>query len=369
MASTSHPDTSPAPNAKMQELITLLQAAATLSRQAIERSSRAGELIRQVIDELPEAVDRAVPSQDSIDRPRWIKLPARSPAEVANLLSADAGDLFYVVVVGREPGVYLSHTKADELCDHVPGQKKMRFRDRAVALDYYRQQFQADKVEKWVEVDQAEADDLRTSSLLSKLMLNTGNDPPRSKSTKKKKLARSEEQRAQARKHSATYYAKNAETIRIKKRAQMAARRYCLANSIRLAPFLQHIRQAQKAAKTNKLAKDASSNDQCPANPIAARTGGSSDNHDLRLGLPCDLPAPPEGQGETNQDIHADSTNAGLVQMSAVPLETPLTRSQGPSIPRSPTPLTILPPQVVPLETSLERACELGPTPDAPQVL
>ncbi|KAJ7355183.1 hypothetical protein DFH08DRAFT_954686 [Mycena albidolilacea] len=84
----------------------------------------------------------------------WVRATAKSPTQVAaDHANASEGQRpWYVVYVGREPGLYDTVEQADTQIKGCPGQQYRRKASKREAIDFYRAKFEANEVEKWVEM-------------------------------------------------------------------------------------------------------------------------------------------------------------------------------------------------------------------------
>ncbi|KAJ7775253.1 hypothetical protein B0H14DRAFT_3508450 [Mycena olivaceomarginata] len=86
--------------------------------------------------------------------PLWVRGVPRTPDDLDAAHPEGSGEVWYVVIRGREPGLYHTAAEADRLCDRVPRGFKQLKRSRREALAWYREQYylpDGDGVQKWVE--------------------------------------------------------------------------------------------------------------------------------------------------------------------------------------------------------------------------
>ncbi|KAJ7095999.1 hypothetical protein C8R43DRAFT_964418 [Mycena crocata] len=84
----------------------------------------------------------------------FVRRTPKTPAELTAAFPEGSGEVWYVVLIGREPGLYRTSTEADKLCNGVPGQEKAKKKSLREALAWYRDAYNApggDGVQKWVE--------------------------------------------------------------------------------------------------------------------------------------------------------------------------------------------------------------------------
>ncbi|KAJ7612846.1 hypothetical protein DFH06DRAFT_1342533 [Mycena polygramma] len=87
--------------------------------------------------------------------PVWVHGEPKTPSELEAAFPDGSGETWYVVIRGREPGMYRTAAEADALCNGVPGQLKEKKKSRREALAYYRDRYNTpgpDGVDKLNEV-------------------------------------------------------------------------------------------------------------------------------------------------------------------------------------------------------------------------
>ncbi|KAJ7799630.1 hypothetical protein B0H14DRAFT_3491451 [Mycena olivaceomarginata] len=84
----------------------------------------------------------------------WVRVVAKTPTAVATEhSSAPSGSRpWWVVFVGREPGLYSTIEAADAQIKGCPNQQYRRKADKVEALNFYVQKYNEGAVEKWVEL-------------------------------------------------------------------------------------------------------------------------------------------------------------------------------------------------------------------------
>ncbi|KAK6981629.1 hypothetical protein R3P38DRAFT_3460250 [Favolaschia claudopus] len=88
--------------------------------------------------------------------PLFVRGIPQTPAEVERNHPPGSGETWYVVILGREPGLYATALDADHQCNGVPHQYKVKKTSRVDALSLYRSLYNGpdgEGVEKWNEVD------------------------------------------------------------------------------------------------------------------------------------------------------------------------------------------------------------------------
>ncbi|KAJ6479432.1 hypothetical protein C8R47DRAFT_1218990 [Mycena vitilis] len=134
-------------------------AASRLSREALHAAlARVDNLLQKaqavtaLAEELRDILENVVPESDSIFfRDPHPKTPAQVAAEYAD--EADGTRPWWVVYVGREPGVYTTSEAADAQTKGCPGQQQRRRESKSEALALYARHYDEDQVRKWVEVE------------------------------------------------------------------------------------------------------------------------------------------------------------------------------------------------------------------------
>ncbi|KAJ6601127.1 hypothetical protein DFH09DRAFT_1302436 [Mycena vulgaris] len=133
MSSSSATPTTSGPSAELTELVVFLQ---TIATAAVEAQARLTQIL---------VANSFVPV------PSFVPGTPATPAELA--ASTPIGDVesYWVVLRGREPGLYLSSTAANIQTKGVPGEFQKRKNGRSEALAFYAANY-PDHVKKWVQV-------------------------------------------------------------------------------------------------------------------------------------------------------------------------------------------------------------------------
>ncbi|KAJ7158025.1 hypothetical protein C8R43DRAFT_1119265 [Mycena crocata] len=126
-----------------------------LSRQSLEMTSACLDVkdqIRHAFAVVAEAAAAAAaPPPPSVN---WVRRQALTPDQLETShphgLSDDSA--YQVVTIGREPGIFISSDYASTNISGVPKGFRKKKDSRVEALAFYRSQFEAGKVEKWVDV-------------------------------------------------------------------------------------------------------------------------------------------------------------------------------------------------------------------------
>ncbi|KAJ7818922.1 hypothetical protein B0H13DRAFT_2454194 [Mycena leptocephala] len=154
MTDTPNATTAPTPE---EELAALLARVADLSRLSVS--------ITQHCFQLQERIPAVVAAHLAALSPRGPDfevgvaitpdaLERRFPPGVADLAT------WYVVAVGREPGIFISHDEAEDQVKGVPNFCREKKKSRREALDFYRHKYEHHEVMKLTEV----VEDLPSSS-------------------------------------------------------------------------------------------------------------------------------------------------------------------------------------------------------------
>ncbi|KAJ7866316.1 hypothetical protein B0H13DRAFT_2352604 [Mycena leptocephala] len=136
------------PPTARQELVALLAAADKLA----ECASSLNRTARKIQDRLPDILDK-LDAEAAADRV-FVRGIAKSPAVVAakHTDAADGSRTWWVVYVGREPGLYTTFEQADVQTKGCPNQQCRRKTSKAEALAFYQQKWGENEVRKWNEV-------------------------------------------------------------------------------------------------------------------------------------------------------------------------------------------------------------------------
>ncbi|KAJ7110502.1 hypothetical protein C8R44DRAFT_883639 [Mycena epipterygia] len=83
--------------------------------------------------------------------PLFVGRTPKTPSELQAEFPPGSGEVWYVVIIGREPGL----TEANDQCNGIPNQFKEKRKSRCEALAWYAECYfkpSGDGVQKWVEV-------------------------------------------------------------------------------------------------------------------------------------------------------------------------------------------------------------------------
>ncbi|KAK6981484.1 hypothetical protein R3P38DRAFT_3185448 [Favolaschia claudopus] len=95
------------------------------------------------------------PTADDPAGPLFVRGIPKTPAELERDHPPGSGEVWYVVILGREPGLYAKAADADYQCNGIPHQYKVKKTSRTDAISFYRSLYngpEGEGVEKWNEV-------------------------------------------------------------------------------------------------------------------------------------------------------------------------------------------------------------------------
>ncbi|KAK7022547.1 hypothetical protein R3P38DRAFT_3195942 [Favolaschia claudopus] len=125
---------------------TLSKLALTVARTCVDINDRLPRVMNNVVQ---AAVAAAIRDSD----PLFVITEAPTPDVVeTNLLAGNENAPYYVVCVGREPGLYLDSSVADNQVRGVPEQDRRKIIGRSAALNHYRTMYEQQKVKRVNEV-------------------------------------------------------------------------------------------------------------------------------------------------------------------------------------------------------------------------
>ncbi|KAJ6487346.1 hypothetical protein DFH09DRAFT_1105919 [Mycena vulgaris] len=153
--------TSPTP---AQELAALVTKVAALSKLALEMTKLTMDIDGMACPTLSfpadfclEAIPTVIASQVAAavaavqpPAPQFVEGVAYTPTQMDGMFPPGFGDhqAWYVVIVGREPGLYGSSVAADAEVNGVPGQFRQKKSSRIEALAFYRNRYNDNAVIK-----------------------------------------------------------------------------------------------------------------------------------------------------------------------------------------------------------------------------
>ncbi|KAJ6462363.1 hypothetical protein C8R47DRAFT_1240003 [Mycena vitilis] len=109
-------------------------------------------VVQELHDRLPALIDLI--NEEAADDNVFVRVPAKTPAQVAaeHANEAEGSRPWWVVFVGREPGLYTTIESANSQIKGCPGQEYRRKTSKGEALAFYTLMDEQKKVEKWVEL-------------------------------------------------------------------------------------------------------------------------------------------------------------------------------------------------------------------------
>ncbi|KAJ7440760.1 hypothetical protein FB451DRAFT_1415002 [Mycena latifolia] len=115
---------------------TELEALVSLISRLAVASSEATVLAVEVQAKLP-----AVLALHTASTTTWVRAPAKTPAELERAFPEGSGEVWYVVIRGKEPGMYRTAAEATALTSGVPHQFHRKKTSRREALLFYRDNY------------------------------------------------------------------------------------------------------------------------------------------------------------------------------------------------------------------------------------
>ncbi|KAJ7884215.1 hypothetical protein B0H13DRAFT_1890073 [Mycena leptocephala] len=128
-----------------------IMAVLTTVDELVARAHRLTRIALDLQDALPAIADR-LNQQEAVDNV-WVRANARTPAQVeAEHAAIPHGTRpWWVVWIGREPGLYTTVEAADAQIKGCPNQQYRRRASKVDAINLYRQKYDDGEVAKWVE--------------------------------------------------------------------------------------------------------------------------------------------------------------------------------------------------------------------------
>ncbi|KAJ7480530.1 hypothetical protein B0H11DRAFT_2233306 [Mycena galericulata] len=145
MANTSPDATNtPTPEEELAALVAqvgaLSKLALDMTRSCIDISDSIPRIVRAQVD---AAIAKILPPG-----PLFFRSVAPTPAQIEARFPPGTGDNqpWYVVCIGRSPGLYATSQEADDQVNGVPNQSRKKKDSRQEALLYYRSQYEIGEV-------------------------------------------------------------------------------------------------------------------------------------------------------------------------------------------------------------------------------
>ncbi|KAJ7453518.1 hypothetical protein FB451DRAFT_1373822 [Mycena latifolia] len=133
--------TTPSPHLELEALL------ATIAKLT-QRSLNVSRALKEAHEKIPGLIDQVLHYREANDNV-WVRAVAMTPEQ-----ATDGARPWWVVYIGREPGLY---TTVDEATVQVKGCPNQEFRkktSKGEALHFYESLYLGGKVEKWVEFDE-----------------------------------------------------------------------------------------------------------------------------------------------------------------------------------------------------------------------
>ncbi|KAJ7122453.1 hypothetical protein C8R44DRAFT_876744 [Mycena epipterygia] len=149
--------TAPTPAQELEALVALVAQLSAASLEATRLSVEVQAKLPAIAAKLAASDANATPgSSTAVDAaPLFVHCTPKTPGELQDAFPPGSGEIWYVVIIGREPGMYRTSTEANDQCNGVPNQFKEKRKSRREALAWYAECYfhpSGDGVQKWVEV-------------------------------------------------------------------------------------------------------------------------------------------------------------------------------------------------------------------------
>ncbi|KAJ7024124.1 hypothetical protein C8F04DRAFT_1270686 [Mycena alexandri] len=138
MANTAAPATASNSSPELEALVALVARLSVTSSEATRLASEATRLATEVHAKLPLAL-----AAHTANKIMWVRGTPRTPAEIAAAFPEGSGEVWYVVIRGREPGFYRTSMESNAQTNGVPNQLGEKKKTRRKALDFYRDHYVA----------------------------------------------------------------------------------------------------------------------------------------------------------------------------------------------------------------------------------
>ncbi|KAJ6568888.1 hypothetical protein B0H19DRAFT_1065669 [Mycena capillaripes] len=129
-----------------------LRAVVTTVTKLLARTTALTRMAEELNEKLPAILARL--NEEAAEDHVFVRVVAKTPAQVAALHAnePDGSRHWWVVYVGREPGLYTTIEAADLQIKGCPNQQYRRKASKSEALAFYAAMHADNKVEKWVEL-------------------------------------------------------------------------------------------------------------------------------------------------------------------------------------------------------------------------
>ncbi|KAJ7292451.1 hypothetical protein C8J57DRAFT_1489959 [Mycena rebaudengoi] len=129
----------------------------SLSAQLVASTVESTRLAIEVQNRLPAVMAASLGRSSGPPFTSGVAIP---PDALETFIPPNSGEIWYVVIVGREPGLYRTPAEANHQTHGVPGQFSQKKTSRHEALAFYRERYgqpAPDGVQKWVELPELPA--------------------------------------------------------------------------------------------------------------------------------------------------------------------------------------------------------------------
>ncbi|KAJ6527492.1 hypothetical protein B0H19DRAFT_1084036 [Mycena capillaripes] len=168
----SLPTATNTPNAR-EELAALIATADKLQLRA-NSLARTATLVRDKVHDVLRTLN-----EEAVADNVWVRAVAKTPdtVEAEHAAAPDGSHPWWVVFVGREPGLYTTVQDSDAQIKGCPHQQCRRRRNsKAEALFFYRRMHEQGEVVKWVELVDDDDDSSDNTSSHDSLPLASGSE-------------------------------------------------------------------------------------------------------------------------------------------------------------------------------------------------
>ncbi|KAJ6609624.1 hypothetical protein B0H10DRAFT_2225752 [Mycena sp. CBHHK59/15] len=151
---TSFPAATTAPSAsdQLRAVLATVDKLATQVDKLADCADAIADLASSVQAKLPAILKQL--HEEAAEDNIFMRAIPKSPAEVAadHARAADGSRPWWVVFVGREPGIYDTVEEANRQVKGCPNQECRRKGSKQEALNFYELMYGKDRVQKWVEL-------------------------------------------------------------------------------------------------------------------------------------------------------------------------------------------------------------------------
>ncbi|KAJ7124042.1 hypothetical protein C8R43DRAFT_945014 [Mycena crocata] len=146
-----------------EELAAVLAQVAVMTKLSVDITKMSIDLHQRipvlVARSAAAAAAAAPPPAPAVAAPLFIEGVARTPAQLEAAFPPGHGDKlpWYVVCIGREPGLYATSDESERQVNGIPRQFRIRKGSRVEALNFYRERYEEQAVSKINEAPPAPA--------------------------------------------------------------------------------------------------------------------------------------------------------------------------------------------------------------------